>query len=278
MSSSSQSNDEDSETALAGGWQTTVHRVGDNVRRSANAWSPSVVDFLNHLEQQGFAASPRPVGSGFDHVGNELLTFVEGNSPQPQPWSDDAIVHLGQMLAGLHNAARTFRPSSGAVWRDWFGRTLGDPNRSFGHGDLGPWNIMALDGVPSGFIDWDTAGPMDPVYELAQVAWLNVQLHDDDIAERVGLGNVNQRARQLASMLDAYALSPSQRDGFVDKMVEIAVLDSAAEAIEHGVKPETTAGAAEDGYPFAWGIAWRVRSAAWMLRNRKSLETAIGRS
>ncbi len=233
------------------------------------------MDFLGHLEAEGFTAAPRPVGSGFDDHGNELLTFVEGQSVQPEPWSEDAIVRLGELLASLHVAARTYAPPEGAVWKDWFGRHLGTPLAGFGHGDLGPWNIMAINHVPVGFIDWDTAGPMDPIYELAQAAWLNVQLHDDDIAASVGLGDVDHRARQLGLMLDAYGLSSAGRVGFVDKMVEVAVHDSAHEAIEHGVTPATTSGIAANDYPFVWGISWRVRSAAWMLRHRHQLEAAI---
>jgi hypothetical protein len=221
------------------------------------------------------AGSPRPVGLGFDGDGNEMLSLIEGQSIQPTPWGDDAILVLGEMLAGLHAAARSFRPDSHAVWNDWFGRSLGETSGCFGHGDLGPWNIMAVDGIPSGFIDWDTAGPMDPTYELAQVAWLNVQLHDDDIAERVGLGDVGQRARQLGLLLDAYRLAAAEREGFVDKMVEVAVRDAAGEAIAHAVTPTTTTGRAANGYPFVWGMAWRIRSAAWMLRHRSVLGASI---
>jgi len=266
----------DEDRPLDGGWRTTVHRVGDTIRRSPSPWSPSVIGLLRHLDDCDFAGSPRPVGSGFDGDGNEVLTFIEGRSLQPAPWDDGAIVILGQMLAGLHAATRSFRPDPHAVWCDWFGRSLGNPTGCFGHGDLGPWNIMAVDGVPSGFIDWDTSGPMDPVYELAQVAWLNVQLHDDDVGELVGLGDVGQRAEQLGLLLDAYRLPTSEREGFVDKMVEVAVRDAAGDAIEHAVTPTTTTGQAANGYPFAWGMAWRIRSAAWMLRHRSILEASVG--
>ncbi len=260
---------------LAGGWQTTVHRVGDHVHRSPNDWSASVLELLRHLERCGFSASPCPVGSGFDADGNEVLTYLEGESPQPLPWTDEAITRVGELIAELHAALASFEPPADSVWKDWFGRHMGNPGGGFGHGDLGPWNIMATDGVPSGFVDWDTAGPMDPVYELAQAAWLNVQLHDDDIASQVGLGDADQRARQLRLMLDAYGLPREQREGFVDKMVEVAVLDAAGDAIDHDVTPDTRHGTATDGYPFVWGIAWRTRSAAWMLRNRATLEAAI---
>ncbi|NQY57271.1 MAG: phosphotransferase [Ilumatobacteraceae bacterium] len=260
---------------LPGGWQTTVHRAGDHVRRSPNEWSASVINLLHHLERSGFSASPQPIESGFDADGNELLTYIDGVSPQPSPWTEEAIVRIGELLAELHAALASYEPPADAVWKDWFGRRIGNAGCGFGHGDLGPWNIMAIDGMPSGFIDWDTAGPMDPIYELAQAAWLNVQLHDDDIAARVGLGDVGQRARRLRLMLDAYDLPLRQRVGFVDKMVEVAMLDAAGEAIAHNVAPDTLDGTAADGYPFVWGIAWRTRSAAWILRNRATLEAAI---
>jgi len=152
---------------------------------------------------------------------------------------------------------------------------MGNSQAGFGHGDLGPWNIMAVDGLPVGFIDWDTAGPMDPIWELAQVAWLNAQLHDDDVAERAGLGSPQHRAHQLRLLLDAYGLQRQKRVGFVDKMVEIAIHDAASQARAHSVHPGTSTGLATNGYPFAWGIAWRARAASWMLRHRDLLEAAI---
>jgi len=29
----------------------------------------------------------------------------------------------------------------------------------YGHGDVGPWNIVARDGIPIAFVDWEFAGP-----------------------------------------------------------------------------------------------------------------------
>jgi aminoglycoside phosphotransferase (APT) family kinase protein len=139
-----------------------------------------------------------------------------------------------------------------------------------GHCDAAPWNIVARGGRPVALIDWETAGPVDPLTELAQVCWLNAKLHDDDVAEREGLPPLADRARQLAAMVDAYGLSARQRRGFVDRIVEFAVGDTAAEADNAAVTPELTA------HPDAlWAMAWRARSAAWLLRNRRSLEAAV---
>ena len=82
--------------------------------------------------------------------------------------------------------------------------------------DNAPWNIVARDGMPVAFIDWETAGPVDPLVELAQLAWLNAQ---------------------------------------------------------PGSPPTRPATRSHCG-----AVAWRARSAAWMIRNRRILETAQPRS
>jgi hypothetical protein len=59
---------------------------------------------------------------------------------------------------------------------------------------------------------------------------------------------------------------PTDRRDFVTKMIEYAIRDCAAEAIQAQVTPDqgdTTA---------LWAIAWRARSAAWMIRHRHLLE------
>ena len=71
------------------------------------------------------------------------------------------------------------------------------------------------------------------------------------------------------SCLDGYGLAADRRSGFVDRMIEFAIRDAAAEAVEAGVTPATVES------PAIWGIAWRVRSAAWMLNNRGVLQAAL---
>ena len=71
-------------------------------------------------------------------------------------------------------------------------------------------------------------------------------------------------------------LPARERHDFVDKMITFAVHSARAEAIEFKVTPETTAGVTGTGFPFAWAIAWRVRSASWMLTHRSRLQRAIG--
>ena len=105
-----------------------------------------------------------------------------------------------------------------AVWRPWFARDLPGSRPVIGHGDLGPWNVLACDGLPVAIIDWDYAGPVDAVWELAQLVWLNAQLHDDDVAAASGLPSPEDRATLAAAILDGYGLPGAEREGFVDRL------------------------------------------------------------
>lgn len=249
--------------------RSVVYRRGDVVLRETGPWASSVHSLLRHLEKVGFDASPRVVGSGFAEDGRETLSFIEGEVINPKPWSDEGIVGVGSMLRELHQACSTFVPASDAKWPPFFGREIGGSDHVIGHCDFAPWNIVSLEGVPVGLIDWEYAGPVDPLVEFAQACWLNVRLFSDDIAEIEGLAPVEDRAHQLGLMVDAYGLPKSQRAGFFDLMIEFIAHDTAFQADEAGVTPDSSDTEA------LWGLAWRARSSAWMLNNRKVLERAL---
>ncbi len=230
---------------------------------------------LRHLEDAGFAGAPRVVDDGFAADGREMVSYIDGSSPHPHAWADGAVGEVGALLAGLHAAVATFTPPSDAVWRPWFGRALPGSQPVLGHCDTGPWNIVARDGRPVALIDFEFAGPVDAEWELAQTAWLNAQLHDDDIAERCALPTATARARQLKAILDGYGLRRHDREDFVDKMITFAVHDARAEAVNAAVTPDAVGAITPGGYPWAWAITWRARSASWMLTNRSLLQRAI---
>lgn len=263
------------ESRLEGGTQTAVSVRDGVVFRSAKPQSTTVIALLRHLEDVGFPAAPRVVGTGFDDRGRETLGFIKGRSPQPHPWSEEALARLGTLLRNLHEATASFVPPADAAWFERFTRKLSGERTVIGHGDPGPWNILARDGVPVALIDWDQAGPVDPLWELAEAAWLNAQLHDDDVAELAGLPDAATRARHLRIFIDAYGLTREQRLGFVDRMVEIAVHSAREEAMLTEIRPETTRAVDEHGFPVLWAIAWRARAASWMLRHRTQLEDAL---
>ena len=194
---------------LEGGGRTVVHRRGNVVIRDTGPWTPAVHVLLRHLEDVGFAAAPRLVGSGLDPDGREVLTFIEGEFTQPGPWSLDGAAALGGLLRSLHEATRSLRPPSDAVWFPWHGRDL-----------------------PS----------------------------------------LAERARQLGAIADAYGLPAERRRGLLDRIIEFAITDTASEADDAEVAPETTSHSIA-----LWSMAWRARSAAWMIRHRRTLDAGLNR-
>jgi len=255
------------EVPLLGGRSTVTRRDGIVFREPA-PWSATTLALLRHLEVEGFEHAPRVVGDGFDELGREMLTYVEGESIHPYPWQDDAMPVLGAMLRKLHTASASFVPPANAVWRLWFGRALGQPS-VIGLCDTGAWNIIARDKSPAAFIDWEEAGPVDPMIELAQACWLNGLLFDDDLAEILGLGSVASRGRQIKMLLDGYGLPASRRPGFVGLIRDFAILSAANEAIEAKVTPETREAAA------LWSVTWRTRSAGWLVKHHDTLESIV---
>ena len=239
------------------------------VRRQAGPWTPTVHALLNHLENVGFAGSQRVVGTGYDERGRDVVSYIPGDFVHPRAWSDEGIWQVGGLLRDLHRSTATFRPPPDAVWHQWpFHSDTRDAIIS--HRDSGPWNIVARDGLPVAFIDWPTAGPTDRMDELAATAWLNAQLHDDDIGERQELPGPAARAAQLRLFADGYGMPAADRAVLVTAMIEYAIRDSAAEAVQGQV---TADGGGEP--TVLWPIAWRARSAAWMVRHRALLERAL---
>lgn len=246
-----------------------VRRRDSTVLRNAGPHSATVHALLRHLADAGFNGAPRVVGEGFAPDGRETLSFIEGEILHPGLPTIEGAAALGSLLRELHEATDSFDPGPGAVWQPWFGRSLGTGPRVIGHCDAAPWNVVTRDAIPIALIDWEVAGPADPLVDLAQAAWLNSRLFSDDIAEREGLPPVHDRARRLRAVVDGYGLERASRDGFVTLMVEFAIHSTAADADEGSVGPETQASRA------LWGMAWRARSAAWMLHHRQTLEAAL---
>ena len=118
-------------------------------------------------------------------------------------------------------------------------------------------------------VDWEIAGPVDPLVDLAQAAWLNAKLYGDDDSGLEGLAPYSERVAQLKAIVDAYGLSAKERREFIDLMIVVNVHDTAFQADEAKVTEESTDPEA------LWGLAWRARSAVWLMKERTNLQNAI---
>ena len=104
------------ETLLTGGnINPAVVRVGDTVRRVVNAHSRTVHSLLRHLETQGFAGSPRFLGT--DAQEREMLTFLPGEVGfMPYLWENDvSLVAAARLLRNYHDATAGFIPPPRAI-------------------------------------------------------------------------------------------------------------------------------------------------------------------
>ncbi|SDF01446.1 hypothetical protein SAMN05660662_0704 [Blastococcus aurantiacus] len=274
---------EEAEQRLAGGSFSEVHRSGNEVLRRSHSWSPTTVGLLAHLHRAGFTAVPRPLGTGFAADGRERLAFVDAEPQGDRPWSDDGIHELGRLHRLLHEAAAGYRPASPAWSRGWpRGLPEHDTDMVIGHGDPGPWNVLGRDDHPVSLVDWDTAGPVGRRWTVAETAWLNAHLYDDDVGERRRLPGPAARARQVRHFADGYGLARPDRARLVADMVEVAVRSAAHEATASGVTPDGASNPPRPGagWPFTgddltWTLAWRVRSARWMLDHRAEFTAAL---
>jgi Phosphotransferase enzyme family len=246
-----------------------VYRAGSMAVRPSTPWTPAVHALLRHLEAVGFAGSPRVVGSGTDASGQDLVTFIAGDVAADRIWSDEGIYDLGRLLRELHQATASFRPPPQPVWQQSFLRSTG-PGAIVSHGDVGPWNVVARRGKAIALIDWELAGPVDRLSELAHTGWLNARLFDDGVDAGVELPPPERRFRQLRLFADGYQLPAQERGELAQRVIDVAILSAASDAVEANITPQAT-----EASWLAWGVAWRARSAAWLVRHRSLLERAL---
>ncbi len=194
------------ERRLEGGNTGGAVRLGDTVRRTAGAWTPSVHHLLQHLDRVGFAQAPKALG--FDDQGREVLSYLPGHTVGAhRPWptwvhSDDALVQVAQWLRNYHAAVADYVPPPEAGWRAG-GRW--QPGFIVGHNDAAPYNAAWDDhGHLVGFFDWDFAAPAEVEWDLAFTLFAWVPLHARHVVRAEGFTDFENRARRLRLFLDAY--------------------------------------------------------------------------
>jgi Phosphotransferase enzyme family len=188
-----------------------IGRRGDGLLRPMGPWSPAVHEYLRHLEAAGFAGSPRVLRT---QSTREVLTFIDGHVAVDRHWqpghghrlppyarTDAALRGAAKLIRQLHCAAAGFRP---VITSYRFGPRPPQPGEVISHGDLGPWNTVYRGEVPVAFIDWDSAGPVDPLADLAAAAWSFVPLAPPGQLAEAGFDPVPDLAARLRMFAAAY--------------------------------------------------------------------------
>lgn len=200
---------------LAGGRMTSgIVRRGDRLLRPTGLWSPAVHAYLRHLQAAGFEGSPRVLGTEGDR---EVLTFLEGDVAVDPDWepghghrlppyarTDLALRGAAALIRQLHAAAAGFQPAITCYRFDPRPPRAGE---IVSHGDLGPWNTVYRGGIPVAFIDWDSAGPVSPLGDLAEAAWAFVPLAPPSQLTEAGFDPLPDPPARLRIFIDAYGLA-----------------------------------------------------------------------
>src|SRR5262249_8784144 len=154
---------------LPGGRMTSgLVRHGDRVRRPAGPWSPAGHEDLRPPASAGFEGSPRVAAAG---GGGGELAYIEGGVGVEPDWPPGRGDRRGPGAGGGGGGGGGRRGGrrGAAAGSGRAGTPSGSPpppplpGEVVSHGDLGPWNTVYRDGAPVAFIDWDGAGPVEPV-------------------------------------------------------------------------------------------------------------------
>jgi hypothetical protein len=189
------------EEVLAGGNMTAVVRVGDTVRRTAGAWTPTIHAFMRHVRAAGFAMVPEPLG--VDDRGREIILLLPGAAatyPLPEfAWSEQTLTAVARALRAFHDASAGFVAPPDGCWQ-W---PAHEPVEVICHNDFAPYNLMFEDGRLTGVIDLDVASPGPRVWDMAYTAYRFVPLTDPDNPDAPFRG-LDEQARRLTEFCAAY--------------------------------------------------------------------------
>jgi Ser/Thr protein kinase RdoA (MazF antagonist) len=109
-----------------------------------------------------------------------------------------------KLIRKLHSAAAGFAP---AITSYRFDPRPPQPGEIISHGDLGPWNTVYRAGIPVAFIDWDSAGPVGSLADLAAAAWTFVPLAPPGQLSEAGFDPLADLPARLRAFVDAYGLA-----------------------------------------------------------------------
>ncbi len=200
-----------SRTYLPGGsggvWYEKDAVFGRIVHRPTGPWTSAVHEYLRFLHQASVAGVPEVIG--IDSRGDEMVAFLAGRTlaPDEEEPSTALLEGAATWLRRFHDAASGFRPDGPRVWRN--GSASLAPGQIICHNDPGTYNWVVDGDTFVGLIDWDQAGPGDPLDDLAFLCWTAIPLFRPiaakDAAQRVAIVARAYGGVAASTLLDAVA-------------------------------------------------------------------------
>lgn len=202
---------------LSGGRNAAIYRKANKIFRPSGEWSPAVHILLNHLESVGFLAAPKSFG--FDGRGNEVLSFVPGetaNFPlEGAVASSQALTSAAQLLRSYHDASARLVNAMDVTTLHWMLNVV-EPVEVICHGDFAPYNVSLAGKSVVGVFDFDTAHPGSRIWDVSYAiyTWAPFKTHTDD-----ALGDLITQAQRAKLFCDAYDLPIDLRRCLVRTMI-----------------------------------------------------------
>lgn len=256
-----------------------VSVTSTSVSRDRRDWSTTVHRLLSHLAAAGLDGLPVPLAEQAPEL--DEVSFVEGTTAVDVVLSREQVESFGRLLRSLHDAGADFDALPTDGWQPFeFRATAPDPfaERTFlseiviGHGDTGPWNVLTTSAASVSLIDWEFAGPIVRLDEIAATCWLTMRFHDPEVDAVAPLTGLEEKVELLAVFLRAYGLDRSLWPEIVRGMSDYAIRDTAYEATRLNI----SAGVVPTDDSAEWRLAWRSRSAAWIIRHRAEILHLLG--
>ena len=150
------------------------------------------------LEKKNVSAAPLFIGIADD--GREIISFLEGESPNDlEYFNDNQLFEAGKIIKTLHIALS-----------DFYGCSHG---QTVCHNDLSPCNFMFKKGLPYAVFDWDATGIGNPLDDIAYASWMWCDIgNEENSPADVG--------KKIKIILDAYELCKEQRCLLIVKIHE----------------------------------------------------------
>ncbi len=222
-----------------GVWRGDDPVHGPTVHRPTGPWTPAVHDLLSHLSDAGVDGIPRVLG--FDDEGREILTYLPGRTVavDTEQAPDETLAAAARWLRRFHDAVRAYDPGPRS-WRQSAASL--EPGQLICHNDTGAYNWIVDGGTFVGMIDWDQAGPGEPLDDLAFLCWSSVPLYREvavtDAARRVSLAADGYGGVTASALLDAVADRMTRASARIDAGIRRG--DPGMLALRESGEPERT--------------------------------------
>lgn len=255
---------------MGGNVNSGVVRVGNTVRRATTPISPTVHQFLLHLEEKGFNGSPRFLG--IDEKGREILSFLEGETGVPATiWRDEKpLAAAAKLLRNYHDATLDFARQEALVW----GITYPDASRHevICHNDFAPYNFIYHAGSPYAVIDFDLIGPGPRLRDVAYAAyWLTPLSFNSADMQSFTEADLQHGNRRLRLFCENYGISLNE--ALFEMVHEVLSFMGNKEKVEKILGSEATSKLDAEGHLLHW-----QKEAQAFLENRSRLESNIAKS